>query len=137
MLGNQANKTLSGPLLEVIFNIALGESSKISIYVRKKALLALLRIYRKYKDRFGSTNDMVEPMFTMLQQSDKLGFISSALSFCLGIASLNPDPHWDNCVGPIVGVLHGLVCEQNCPADYRYYSIPCPWVQIKAFKILC
>jgi AP-2 complex subunit alpha len=29
-----------------------------------------------------------------------------------------------------------LICEQNCPPDYRYYGIPCPWVQIKALKIL-
>ena len=78
MLGNQANKSLSGPLLETVFQVALGESSKISMYVRKKAMLTLLRIYRKFKDRFGNTADMVEPVCSMLVQNQKLGFICSA-----------------------------------------------------------
>jgi AP-2 complex subunit alpha len=47
---------------------------------------------------------MVEPIHIMLQQNEKLGFISSALSFILGIASLKPDVAWDVCVGPVVDV---------------------------------
>ena len=72
--------------------------------MRKKALLTLLRIFRKYQNNFENTTDMVEPIHIMLQQNEKLGFISSALSFILGIASLKPDTAWDVCVGPVVDV---------------------------------
>jgi hypothetical protein len=60
MIGSLAPEELVIQLHKEIINIALNEG-KYSLFVRKKALLCLLRIFRKFKDKFNAT-EWVKPL---------------------------------------------------------------------------
>jgi AP-2 complex subunit alpha len=32
--------------------------------------------------------------------------------------------------------LKSIVVDNDCPADYIYYKVPCPWIQVKFLKLL-
>jgi len=136
MIGCLAPRTLAGALIKDIIKIALGSSTSISLFVRKKALLCLLRIFRKFKDYFPNTDDYAAEVNVLLDQVDNLTFTHSLFTFIHGIISHNPSKSWDICLPKIVRSLNALVVRNVCPENYKYYGINCPWIQVKALQIL-
>lgn len=136
MIGCLAPKTLAGALVKDIMRLGLGDSGSISMFVRKKALLCLLRIFRKFKDNFPNTDTWAEDINLLLDKNDNLSFTYCVLTFIHGIVSLNPAKTWDVCLPKIVKNMHALVVKNVCPENYKYYGINCPWLQVKALQIL-
>lgn len=66
-----------------------------------------------------------------------LGMVLSIMNFIEGIISVDYSQEWDELAREVIDILHRLAKQKKCPPDYLYYKIPCPWVQIKALKILC
>jgi hypothetical protein len=92
MIGALAPKELVEQLNKEVIKIAMNEASRSSLFVRKKAILAVLRMYRKYKEKF-EVMDWVVPIINMFEQKYlSLGFVSSACSLLLGSQNL----HFDN-----------------------------------------
>lgn len=136
MIGCMAPKTLAGALVKEIMKLALGDSGNISMFVRKKALLCLLRIFRKFKDNFPSTDAWAEDVSVLLEKSDNLSFTNCVLTFIHGIISLNSAKSWDICLPKIVKTMNALVVRNVCADNYKYYGINCPWLQVKALQIM-
>ena len=136
MVGNMASRPLASKLVNDITKISLGKSEKISYFVRQKAILALLRIFRKFKDNFPNTDNWAKYVVPMLEEEHKLSFINSTLSLVLGIINLRPSQQWEEVIPPIVKILENLVVSDICPQNYKYYGINCPIIQVKAIRIL-
>lgn len=136
LVGNMAATPLASKLVIDITTISLGQSDKISFFIRKKAILTLLRIFRKFKNNFPSTDDWGTHIVPMLGEKDKLSFINCTLSLVQGVISLRPSPNWEIVIAPIVSILESLVIDNICPMNYKYYGINCPIIQVKALKIL-
>lgn len=134
MIGTSAPEVLVNCLSEHIVDAAL--SQKHSINIRKKAILCLLRMLRKYPDKFdpkkwlAQLTDMFESKYIVLS------FLSSAASLLLGIQAISNPEHFRDIAPKIVRLLHKLVINKECSLDYLYYQTPNPWLQIKLFKIL-
>ena len=134
MIGTSAPEVLVNCLSEHIVDAAL--SQKHSINIRKKAILCLLRMLRKYPDKFdpkkwlAQLTDMFESKYIVLS------FLSSAASLLLGIQAISNPEHFRDIAPKIVRLLHKLVINKECSLDYLYYQTPNPRLQIKLFKIL-
>jgi AP-2 complex subunit alpha len=134
MIGTLAPEVLVNSLSEHIVDAAL--SQKYSVNVRKKAILCLLRMLRKYPDKFdpkkwlSQISDMFESKYIVLS------FLNSAASLLLGIQSISNPEFFKDIAPKIVRLLHKLVINKECSLDYLYYQTPNPWLQIKLFKIL-
>lgn len=136
MIGSLAPQELVENLHEEVAKIALTENTRSSLFVRKKAILCLLRIYRKYKEKFNPS-EWVQPTLNMFNQKYlSLGFLSSVCSFVLGIVQFFPSSTFDELTQKVVKLLHKLVINKDCSQDYLYYSTPNPWLQVKLLKIL-
>ena len=100
--------------------------------------MTLLRVYRKFRPSFGNVSNWAQPISVMLKKfQNDLGMVLSLLNFVEGIISVDYSQEWDDLAKEVIQTLHKLAKQRKCPPDYLYYKIPCPWVQIKALKILC
>lgn len=99
--------------------------------------MTLLRIFRKFRAAFGNISKWAQPVAIMFKKfRNDLGMTLSLLNFIEGIVSVEYSQEWDVLAKDIIEVLYKLAKKKVCPKDYLYYKIPCPWVQIKALKIL-
>ena len=136
MIGSLAPQELVENLHGDVAKIALSENSRYSLFVRKKAVLCLLRIYRKYREKFNAA-DWVQPALSLFNQKYlSLGFLSAVCSFVLGIVGYFPPSTYEEIISKVVKLLHKLVISKDCSQDYLYYSTPNPWLQVKLLKIL-
>ena len=137
LLGGLANQQLAISLVNDVLKVALGESNNISFNTRKKALLCLLRIYRKYKDSFENVRGWIQPLNMMLERfSNNFSVLNAVLTLVEGVVSLDYTKYWDALSLNIVKILNNVVVNESCPQDYLHYLVPHPWLQIKALKIL-
>ena len=135
MIGAQAPIELVEVVKSSVIELALNENSKSSKFVRKKALLCLLRIYRKFTEIFDVSSWGVA-CSELFDQKNHLGYLSAASSFVLGVSQLASPDLFQNAVPAIIKVLQRLVIYRDCTQDYLYYSTPNPWLQIKLLKVL-
>ena len=137
LLGGLANPELAKSLITDVLKLSLGESKSITSNTRKKALLTLLRIYRKYKNSFDNVKSWITPLnLTLEKYNHDLSVINSALSLIEGVVSLSYSKHWDKLSLNIIRILSKLVVGKNCSKDFLHFMVPHPWLQIKALKIL-
>ena len=110
MIGTSAPEVLVNSLSEHIVDAAL--SQKHSVTIRKKAILCLLRMLRKYPDKFDpkkwlpQLTDMFESKYIVLS------FLSSAASLLLGIQSLSNPEYFREIAPKVVRLLHKLVINK-------------------------
>jgi len=74
MIGSLAPEDLVFALERDIMAIAFCETNKNSHFVKKKAILCILRILRKYPERY-KTENWVQPITNMFDTSSQRGFI--------------------------------------------------------------
>lgn len=101
-------------------------------FVRKKACLALLRLYRKYPDVVAP--DALADQVLGLLDDPNLGVAVSAASLVLGLVARDPGPY--HAVVPLAIALLGKLVDGGASKGYLYYKTPCPWLQVKLLKIL-
>jgi len=119
-----------------------GQISKIFVSaqtrapIKKKTALSLLRMYRKSPD-FLQVGEVRDRIFALLDDRS-LGVITSVCSLMLGLVAASPEG-WESGPSALVKAL-GKVTSANASreygSDYAYYSVMCPWVQIKLLRLL-
>eukprot|EP00210_Caulerpa_lentillifera_P000422 g410.t1 len=105
--------------------------------VRKKAALALLRLYRK----MPVDAEMIQPsswsskMSSLLDEND-VGLLISVCTLLLGIVSRTSSAGYEGCLPKIIGILGRMVVDKDVGQQYTYYGIPSPWLQVKSLRLL-
>ena len=100
--------------------------------------MTLLRVYRKFRPSFENVSNWSQPISMMLKKfQNDYGMVLALLNFIEGIISVDYSQEWDDLAKEVINILHKFAKKKECPPDYLYYKIPCPWIQIKALKILC
>ena len=135
MIGTLAPKELIDVMAKDLEKMALSDTLRMPIFIRKKAVLCLLRIFRKYKEMFPSTDGWGRSIYTMLDQKN-LGFLSSTVSLLSGVATLTGSVIFEECVPKLIAILQKLVLQKDCSPDYLYYKTPNPWLSVKIIKAL-
>ncbi|KAJ6604652.1 adaptin N terminal region-domain-containing protein [Mycena vulgaris] len=108
-------------------------------FVKKKAALTLLRLYRKHPDvipaaewalRIISIMDD-EDLFLPLQRA----VVICVTSLVMALAQDHLTP-FAVCYTKAVDRLHRLIIEHEYSATYAYYKVPSPWLQVKLLRLL-
>jgi AP-2 complex subunit alpha len=101
-------------------------------FVRKKAALALLRLYRRYPEIINP--ETFAPQLISVLDDSNLGVVTSLSCLALGLVSTNPEPY--QAIIPVcVKILDKLV-KGDAGKGYIYYKTACPWLQVKLLKML-
>mmetsp|Transcript_69361 Transcript_69361/g.166304 ORF Transcript_69361/g.166304 Transcript_69361/m.166304 type:complete len:962 (-) Transcript_69361:125-3010(-) len=119
-----------------IAKILLNPGSQYKPYIKRKAAICLLRLFRKDNETL-QTEQWKQRMCQLFQEKD-IGFITSLSGFFLAILEQgsHPPQAWAEVVPMVIAALHSLVSGADCPDHYEYYRVPAPWLQTKLLRIL-
>ncbi|KAI9794333.1 MAG: hypothetical protein M1835_006635 [Candelina submexicana] len=124
--GREMGEALSGD----VHRLLISPTSKP--FVKKKAALTLLRLYRKHPDIVQQ--EWAERIISLMDDPD-MGVTLSVTSLVMALAQDNPDQY----KGSYVKAAHRLkkiIVDNDYASDYLYYKVPCPWIQVKLLRLL-
>ncbi|KAI9158405.1 AP-2 complex subunit alpha-2 [Paramyrothecium foliicola] len=124
--GREMGEALSGE----VHRLLISPTSKS--FVKKKAALTLLRLYRKYPDIVAP--QWAERIIHLMDDAD-LGVALSVTSLVMTLAQDNPDGY-KGAYAKATARLKRIVIDGEYTTDYLYYKVPCPWLQIKLLRLL-
>ncbi|KAJ3191512.1 hypothetical protein HK101_007652 [Irineochytrium annulatum] len=102
-------------------------------FIKKKAALCLLRLFRKHPDVFQAI-DWAPKIISIMDDGD-MGVALSTATLVLALAQQYPEAYLES-VPKAINRLHKMVIEKEYTADYMYYKVPCPWLQVKLLRLL-
>ncbi|KAJ3315097.1 hypothetical protein HDV04_004238 [Boothiomyces sp. JEL0838] len=130
-IANIGGRDLSETLVEDIFK--LFTSNSVSPFVKKKAGLCLLKIYRRYPE-IVHVNEWAPEILKVLDDRN-LGVLHCAACLVTALVQNYPD-QFSGCVTKVISKLNQIVVFGDFDARYLYYKIPAPWLQIRLLRIL-
>ncbi|KFZ14559.1 hypothetical protein V501_03165 [Pseudogymnoascus sp. VKM F-4519 (FW-2642)] len=124
--GREMGEALSGE----VHRLLISPASKS--FVKKKAALTLLRLYRKHPDIVQP--QWAERIISLMDDAD-MGVALSVTSLVMALAQDNPEQYRGSYVKAASRLKRILVDNEYQP-DYLYYKVPCPWIQVKMLRLL-
>ncbi|KAI8946437.1 adaptin N terminal region-domain-containing protein [Xylaria longipes] len=124
--GREMGEALSGE----VHRLLISPTSKA--FVKKKAALTLLRLYRKHPDIIQP--QWAERIISLMDDAD-LGVALSVTSLVMAVAQDNPDQYKGAYV-KAAARLKRILVDGDYTNDYLYYKVPCPWIQVKLLRLL-
>ncbi|CAG8556564.1 9730_t:CDS:2 [Paraglomus brasilianum] len=125
--GREMAESLNGD----VHRLLISPASKS--FVKKKAALTLLRLYRKHPDVIPAV-DWSERLIALLDEPD-LGVVLCVTSLIMALAQDNLEAYL-GCYAKVVEKLSKIVVKKEYATDYVYYKVPIPWLQVKFLRIL-
>ncbi|KAI9363390.1 Adaptor protein complex AP-2 alpha subunit [Zopfochytrium polystomum] len=102
-------------------------------FVRKKAALCLLRLYRKHPD-FFQTVDWAPKIVSMLDDHD-FGTVLATATLITTLAQTYPQAYARS-VEKGINRLAKINMDREYSPDYVYYDVPVPWLQVRLLRLL-
>ncbi|KAI0361608.1 Adaptor protein complex AP-2 alpha subunit [Trametes cingulata] len=130
-IANVGSQEMAEALAEDVHRLLISPTSEN--FVRKKAALTLLRLYRKHPDVIPA-QEWALRIVSIMDDPD-LGVVLCVTSLILALAQDHPDA-FAICYQKAVDRLNRLVVEHEYPATYSYYKVPIPWLQVKLLRLL-
>ncbi|KAJ2780517.1 hypothetical protein H4R18_003419 [Coemansia javaensis] len=128
---NVATREIAETLTEDI--VAQLVSSSASMFVKKKAALCLLRLLRRFPEAVNA-QQWAARVVPYIGHRD-IGVTLSVASLVTALAQQHPD-EMRKAVGLAIRRLKSLVADGEHTADYVYYRVPAPWLQVKLLRLL-
>ena len=110
----------------------LTDYSTSKSFVKKKAALTLLRLYRKHPDIVQP--QWAERIISLMDDAD-MGVALSVTSLVMALAQDQPDQYKGSYV-KAASKMKRILVDGEYAADYLYYKVPCPWIQVKLLRLL-
>lgn len=124
--GREMGEALSGDVHRLLI------SATSRAFVKKKAALTLLRLYRKYPGIMQ--NEWAERIIALMDDQD-MGVVLSVTSLIMALIQDHPDLYRGSYV-KAAQRLRRVVVDMDVTPDYLYYKVPCPWIQVKFLKLM-
>ncbi|KAM0749659.1 Adaptor protein complex AP-2 alpha subunit [Meredithblackwellia eburnea MCA 4105] len=125
--GAEMAEALSGDVHRLLISPTSGP------FVKKKAALTLLRLYRKHAEVIPAAEWALR--IVSIMDDSNLGVALSVTSLVLTLAQDNLEA-FAVCYQKAVDRLSKIVLEEQFTADYIYYKVPIPWLQVKLLRLL-
>jgi AP-2 complex subunit alpha len=129
-IANVGGREMGEALSADVHRLLISPTSKA--FVKKKAALTLLRLYRKYPGIVQQ--EWAERIISLMDDSD-MGVTLSVTSLVMALVQDNPEAYKGSYV-KAARRLKKIVVENDIAPDYLYYKVPCPWVQVKFLRLL-
>ncbi|CZR58229.1 related to alpha-adaptin C [Phialocephala subalpina] len=124
--GREMGEALSGE----VHRLLISPTSKS--FVKKKAALTLLRLYRKHPDIVQP--QWAERIISLMDDAD-MGVALSVTSLVMALAQDQPEQYKGSYV-KAASRLKRILVDGEYAQDYLYYKVPCPWIQVKLLRLL-
>ncbi|KAL4902837.1 hypothetical protein BDW74DRAFT_157711 [Aspergillus multicolor] len=129
-VANVGSREMGEALSTDVHRLLISPTSKA--FVKKKAALTLLRLYRKYPSIVQ--NQWAERIISLMDDPD-MGVTLSVTSLVMALAQDRPDEYRGSYV-KAAQRLKRIVVDNDIAPDYLYYRVPCPWLQVKLLRLL-
>ncbi|KAF9270218.1 Adaptor protein complex AP-2 alpha subunit [Marasmius fiardii PR-910] len=130
-IANVGGSEMAEALAEDVHRLLISPTSQS--FVKKKAALTLLRMYRKHPDVIPAAEWALR--IVSIMDDEDLGVVISVTSLVMALAQDHLDA-FAVCYTKAVDRLHRLVIEHEYLATYAYYKVPSPWLQVKLLRLL-
>ncbi|GBE77945.1 Adaptor protein complex AP-2 alpha subunit [Sparassis latifolia] len=130
-IANVGGTEMAEALAEDVHRLLISPTSPN--FVRKKAALTLLRLYRKHPDVIPAAEWALR--IVALMDDVDLGVVICVTSLVMALAQDHLDA-FAVCYQKAVDRLNRLVVEHEYSATYAYYKVPSPWLQVKLLRLL-
>ncbi|KAI5809297.1 adaptin N terminal region-domain-containing protein [Pyronema omphalodes] len=129
-IANVGGREMGEALSPDVHRLLISPTSKS--FVKKKAALTLLRLYRKFPGIIQ--NEWAERIISIMDDPD-LGVTLSVTSLIMALAQDNAEAY-KTCYVKAAHRLKRVVVDNEYSQDYIYYKVPCPWIQVKLLRLL-
>lgn len=129
-IANVGGREMGEALSPDVHRLLISPTSKS--FVKKKAALTLLRLYRKFPGIIQ--NEWAERIISIMDDPD-LGVALSVTSLIMALVQDNPEAYKTSYV-KAAHRLKRVVVDNEYTQDYIYYKVPCPWIQVKLLRLL-
>jgi len=129
-VANVGGREMGEALSQDVHRLLISPASKA--FVKKKAALTLLRLYRKYPAIVQQ--EWAERIISLMDDPD-MGVVLSVTSLIMALAQDNPEAYKGSYV-KAAQRLRKIVIDGDMSPDYIYYKVPCPWIQVKFLKLM-
>ncbi|KAF2191144.1 Adaptor protein complex AP-2 alpha subunit [Zopfia rhizophila CBS 207.26] len=129
-IANVGGKEMGEALSADVHRLLISPASKA--FVKKKAALTLLRLYRKYPSIVQ--NEWAERIISLMDDPD-MGVALSVTSLVMALVQEDPEQYKGSYV-KAANRLKRIVIDGECAEGYFYYKVPCPWIQVKLLRLL-
>lgn len=129
-IANVGGKELGESLSAEVHRLLISPASKA--FVKKKAALTLLRLFRKYPRIVQ--NEWAERIISLMDDPD-MGVALSITSLITALVQDNAEQYKGSYV-KAASRLKRIVVDNECAEGYFYYKVPCPWILVKLLKLL-
>ncbi|KAI0601787.1 Adaptor protein complex AP-2 alpha subunit [Biscogniauxia sp. FL1348] len=129
-IANVGGREMGEALSAEVHRLLISPTSKA--FVKKKAALTLLRLYRKHPDIIQP--QWAERIISLMDDVD-LGVALSVTSLVMAVAQDNLEQYKGAYV-KAASRLKRIVVDGDYTGDYLYYKVPCPWIQVKLLRLL-
>jgi len=130
-IANIGGKEMSESLLHDVYSLLISPIS--NSFVKKKAALTLLRLYRKNPEVFP-ISDWALRIVSLMVDSD-MGVCLAVTSLVLTLAQDHLQ-EFSVCYQKAVDRLYNIIVDLVTPTEYIYYRVPIPWLQCKLLRLL-
>ncbi|KAF4572916.1 hypothetical protein EYR36_007426 [Pleurotus pulmonarius] len=130
-IANVGGSEMAEALAEDVHRLLISPTSQT--FVKKKAALTLLRLYRKHPDVIPAAEWALR-IVSLMDDTD-LGVVVCVTSLVMALAQDHLDAY-AVCYTKAVDRLHRIVIEHEYAATYAYYKVPSPWLLVKLLRLL-
>eukprot|EP01137_Pigoraptor_chileana_P004832 Opistho-2@47036 len=130
-IANIGGKEMSESLSQEVQKLLVSADSKN--FVKKKAALTLLRLFRKYPEVLPA-GEWTSRIINLLDDDD-LGVVQSVVSLLLALVQKDPY-EYRACTSKAVARLYRVANGEDNLDGYVYYHVPAPWLQVKLLRLL-
>ncbi|KAI0223578.1 hypothetical protein L0F63_003658 [Massospora cicadina] len=129
-IANIGGRQMAENLASLVHRLLVGNYRN---FVKKKAALCLLRLFRKHPDVIPA-KDWARSIIGTLEDYD-LGVALCATSLVLAMAQQYQD-EFAAAVPVLITRLYKIIIEKEYSTEYIYYKVPIPWLQVKVLRLL-
>ncbi|KAJ7225512.1 adaptin N terminal region-domain-containing protein [Mycena pura] len=130
-IANVGGSEMAEALVEDVHRLLISPTSQS--FVKKKAALTVLRLYRKHPDVIPAAEWALR--IVSIMDDEDLGVVICVTSLVMALAQDHLAPY-AVCYTKAVDRLYRLVIEHEYSATYAYYKVPSPWLQVKLLRLL-
>ncbi|PWZ03390.1 Adaptor protein complex AP-2 alpha subunit [Testicularia cyperi] len=125
--GSEMAEALSGD----VHRLLISPTSRS--FVKKKAALTLLRLYRKHPEVIPAEEWALR--IIALMDDDNLGVALAVTSLVMAMAQDHPEAFATSYQKAVMR-LYKIAVENDFTTEYVYYKVPIPWLQVKLLRLL-
>lgn len=130
-IANIGGKEMAEALSGDVHRLLISPTSRS--FVKKKAALTLLRLYRKHPEVIPAEDWALRIIAIM--DDDDLGVALAVTSLVMAMAQDHPEA-FASSYQKAVHRMHRIVIESDFTSEYVYYKVPIPWLQVKLLRLL-